>query len=256
MITSGGNKLVKEIRALELKKNRDAQGVFVVEGERFADEIPKDWPVRMFVVSQSFPLKEKYKNRAETVEVSDAVFKMFSDTVTPQGVLAVCEQKNFGLECLRGAENPFVLVGEKIADPGNLGTLIRTADAAACDAVILSTGSADVYGSKVVRAAAGSVFHLPIVKEAELSEILPALKNLGVRVAAAHLKADKPPYAADFRRGCAILIGNEANGLSEEAANMSDELIKLPMPGKAESLNASVAGALLLYEVVRQRLYA
>ena len=139
-------------------------------------------------------------------------------------------------------------------DPGNLGTVIRTAHAAGVDGVILSKGSVDLYNSKVLRSTMGSVFKIPIVQSADINETVEYMHKCGIKLFAAHLKGKKQHFQADYTKGCAFMLGNEARGLSEDSAMLCDELIKIPMPGGAESLNASVAAAVLMYEVVRQKL--
>lgn len=165
--------------------------------------------------------------------------------------MAVCEIRTFTLSDLAGS---FFLLGESLSDPGNTGTLIRTAAAAGADGIILSAGSVDIYNPKVIRAAAGSILRIPIVEGADLNEVIPELKQRGVTILAAHLDGAALPYDIDLREGCGILIGNEAHGLSDGTSHLADVLIKLPMSPAVESLNASVAGGILLYEVVRQRL--
>jgi len=178
-----------------------------------------------------------------------------SDTVSPQGIMAVCEKRSFTLDDISG-ENPFLLIGERLSDPGNIGTLIRSAAAAGASGVILSVGSGDIYNPKVVRAAAGATLRIPIIEGADLLELIPSLKRQGIAILAAHLKGAVLPYEVDLRQSLGILIGNEASGLSEEISALSTACIKLPMAPDVESLNASVAGGILLYEVVRQRLKA
>ena len=139
-------------------------------------------------------------------------------------------------------------------DPGNLGTVIRTADACGADAVFLSKGSVDLYNPKVLRATMGSLFHVPVFQNIDLHALSEKMQAKQIPLYAAHLKGDRYPYALPLQDACAFLIGNEARGLSEDAAALCDAWVKIPMPGQAESLNASVAAGVLLYEVVRQRL--
>ena len=151
-------------------------------------------------------------------------------------------------------KNGFYVICEEINDPGNLGTVIRTAHAAGVDGVILSKGSVDLYNSKVLRSTMGSVFKIPVVQDADIKETADLMHKYGIKLFAAHLKGKKQHYEANYTKGCAFMLGNEARGLSEESAAICDELIKIPMPGGAESLNASVAAAVLIYEAVRQKL--
>ena len=139
-------------------------------------------------------------------------------------------------------------------DPGNLGTVIRTADACGADAIFLSKGSVDMYNPKVLRSTMGSMFHVPVFQNVELNEISAKLKKNEIPLYAAHLRGDTYPYGLELAEPCAFIIGNEARGLSDEAADLCDRWVKIPMPGQAESLNASIAAGVLMYEVVRQRL--
>lgn len=241
-IQSEKNKIIKEINALKLKKNRDKLGLFVVEGERLVKEALDI--ADYVVVSESFSSDIK----ADYV-VKDSIFNKICDTVTPQGVLAVCKMmKN---EYKNDIDNPFYIMLENVQDPGNMGTIVRTADAAGADGVFLSKGCVDIYNPKVIRSTMGSLFHLPVYKNMDLIDVL---KDIKVPTIAAHLKGDKTPYDVDMKNGIVILIGNEGNGLTDELTAVADSLVKIPMPGKSESMNAAVAAAIMIYEAVRQRL--
>jgi len=219
-------------------------------------EIPLDWKVHAYVCSESYA-KANPKRYDPAIIVSDSRFASLSDTVTPQGIMAVCEKRTFTLSDVlshSSDENPFLIIGEQLADPGNIGTLIRTAAAAGASGVILSAGSGDIYNPKTIRAAAGAVLRIPVVEGVDLEETIPLLKQQGITVLAAHLKGAVLPYDLDLQQGLAVLIGNEARGLSDEVSDLADVRVKLPMAPDIESLNASVAGGILFYEVVRQRL--
>ena len=175
--------------------------------------------------------------------------------------MAVCEKRIFNFsdllkeDLLQGSsKKPFLLIGELLSDPGNIGTLIRTAAAACASGVILSEGSGDIYNPKVIRASAGAVLRIPVVEGVNLNEVIPALKGQGIKILAAHLQGAVLPYDLDLKQALAVLIGNEARGLSEKVSDLADVRVKLPMATGVESLNASVAGGILFYEVVRQRL--
>jgi TrmH family RNA methyltransferase len=257
VIESNQNKTVKYIVSLQSKKGRELEKKFLVEGEKFVAEIPENWDVCFYAVSESYAGRndlKRLKDRSIVHIMKDSVFRSVSDTMHPQGIMAVCGQRRYTMDMLLNNENAFIIVLEETNDPGNLGTIIRTADAAGADGVILSKGSADVYNPKVIRASAGSVFHIPFVCNMDLNQALPMLKEKGIVTCAAHLKGDVYPYNMEFKKSAALLIGNEARGLSEESAKMADVLIKLPILGMAESLNASIAGGILIYEVVRQRI--
>ncbi len=257
MAQMGTNKIAKLIRALKERKARKEHCMFVVEGTRFVNEIPCDYEIEFYAFSESFVNKNStilYENRSNTYIFDNKVFNDFSDTETPQGILAVCRKKNFEIEKIVKNKNGLFIVAENISDPGNLGTIIRTADACGVNAVFLSKGCVDLYNSKVLRSTMGSVFHIPVIADIDIDYCIDVLKNENVNLYAAHLKGKKTLYEYNLKNSAAFVIGNEANGISESTANKCDNLIKIPMLGKAESLNASIAAAILMYEAVRQRI--
>jgi TrmH family RNA methyltransferase len=152
-------------------------------------------------------------------------------------------------------EKPLIIILENIQDPGNLGTIIRTADAVGANGIIISKGSVDVYNPKVVRATMGSIFRVPIISESNLVEDINTLRDNNIEVLASHLQGSSNIYDCDLTKGVAILIGNEGNGLSEGITGLANRNIKIPMIGKSESLNAGVAASIMVYEVLRQRNY-
>ena len=186
--------------------------------------------------------------------LTDALFAAVCDTENPQGILAVCKKLDWDADAVLAKKTPFLLLAEELNDPGNLVTVILTADAFGADAVFLSKGSVDLYNPKVLRATMGSLFHVPVFQNIDLHALSEKMQAKQIPLYAAHLKGNRYPYALPLQDACAFLIGNEARGLSEDAAALCDAWVKIPMPGQAESLNASVAAGVLLYEVVRQRL--
>lgn len=256
-IESRENKWFKRLNGLKLKKNRDKEGVFLAEGLRFVSEIPKEQAVEAFVVSEGFSAAHDvaiYEKKAPVLCIPDGLFATLCDTENPQGILAVCQKLDWDETAVFRKKDPFFLLAEELNDPGNLGTVIRTADACGADGVFLSKGSVDLYNPKVLRATMGSLFHIPVFQDRSLEELSVKLKQERIPLYAAHLQGKDYPYDLDLRQSCAFLIGNEARGLSEQAAAYCEQWVKIPMPGRAESLNASVAAAVLLYEVVRQRI--
>ncbi len=246
------NKRIKLVKALSQKKERDKEGLFIAEGLRFVKEA-KD---RVFtVVSDSFLAGEGRGLflEGELLQVPDGLFQAISATEHPQGILAVVRQKTYTLEELEGDAKGLYLLAEEIQDPGNLGTILRTADACGADGVILTKGTVDVFNPKVLRSTMGSIFHIPVVMEVTAQQAIRWLHSKGIRIYAAHLRGEQTPYTLPLQEGCCFVIGNEAQGLREETAKACDQLVKIPMPGQAESLNAAVAAAILLYEAVRQR---
>ena len=249
------------LKQLRMKKGRDETGLFVVEGEKFVREIPVGWEVVRYVFSQGFvdgaaaqPERAAFIARCRGVAaveiLRDSVFASYVDTLTPQGVAAICRQRRWSRDGLWGQT---LLLCESLQDPGNVGTLIRTAAAAGVSGVMLTAGSADVYSAKVQRAAAGAALRLPVIGDVVLEEVLAEVKARGMSVYAAHPHGGVAPYALDMRGAFCLLIGNEAHGLSDEALRHADAKVCLPMANATESLNAAAAGSILLYEAVRQR---
>lgn len=254
MITSTSNPQVKQLLQLQKKaKERAAQDVFVVEGIRMYQEVPKDRLVRTYV-SESFYEKKKeifVKGQQVTV-LSDRVFEIVSDTKTPQGILCLVRQYHYQLsDLLKGC--PLVMALENIQDPGNLGTILRTAEGAGVTGVLMSADCVDIYNPKVIRSTMGSVYRMPFYYAKDWPETLNSLKKAGILVYAAHLKGTSAHDEQDYRRPSAFLIGNESKGLTEETAAFADTYIRIPMCGQVESLNAAVASAVLMYEANRQR---
>lgn len=177
-----------------------------------------------------------------------------SDTQTPQGILALVRQHAFRTEDLLAAPGPaFLMVLENIQDPGNLGTILRAGEGAGITGVLMSETTADIYNPKVIRSTMGSVFRVPFVYTEDLPASLKALKAGGVRLYAAHLNGRNNYEKEDYTVDTGFLVGNEANGLTDETAALADACVKIPMKGKVESLNAAVAASVLMFEAARQR---
>lgn len=258
MITSTSNPKVKELEGLVKKgKNRKLADVYIVEGIRMVREIPIR-ELKKVYVSEGFEkthpelMQEGFGVPVEVL--SDKVFKTVSDTQTPQGIMAIVRQKHYKLQDLLGQKKqPLFLVLESIQDPGNLGTMIRMAEGAGASGIIMNSQTADIYNPKVVRSTMGSIFRVPFFYTEDLMATLDILKAKGVKLYAAHLKGEHYYFQEDFSQATAIMIGNEAAGLSDEAAAAADTYIKIPMEGKVESLNAAMAATILMYEANRQR---
>lgn len=260
MITSSSNKLVKEIKLLQKRKERWSKKSFFIEGTRAVEQCIKSDANIEYIVYSTELLGENAdtilslinENSYEAYEISDKLFKEISDTDNPQGILAVVNFEKIELEDILKDGN-FIVVLDRVQDPGNLGTIIRTADAFGANAVILTSGCVDVYNPKTIRSTMGSIFQIPIVHMGETKEAIKALKEKNISIISASLNTDKYSYDIDFKTSCAVVIGNEARGISDEVLDLSDHLVKIPMSGKAESLNAAVASGVLMYEVLRQR---
>ena len=249
---------IKKNLPLLSRKGRIERGLFIVEGEKFTSEIPGEWPIECFIISKTFSLKHNlavFQKKAPVYIAQDYQYKRLSDTVTPQGIMAICKKRPITLESILNG-SCLLLMCDSLSDPGNVGALVRTANAAGASGVILTHGSADLYCPKVIRASAGSIFQIPCFEETETPAAIRQLKSRGIILAAAHLKGGCSPYKTDMTQACCIIIGNEARGLSPAISAQADILIKIPMKGNTESLNAAAAGSILLYEAVRQRIVA
>lgn len=197
--------------------------------------------------------KEMLPQGAKPELVSDVVFSYMSDTKTPQGVLAVIEQMNYTLEQILNAENPHILVLDNLQDPGNLGTIFRTAEAAGVNGIILSKDCVDIYNPKTIRSTMGAIYRMPFVYVEDVISVIGQMKEKGISVYAAHLDGKQSYDKENYQKGTAFLIGNEGNGLREEVAKEADIWVQIPMAGEVESLNAAIAAAVLMFEVSRQR---
>ncbi len=252
MIQSHSNSKIKLVKSLSKKKYRDSENMFVVEGERFVNDIPNHIEIEMILMSENFATKKDLSEYKNYEIVDNKIFKEITDTTNSQGILAICH-KNCYDENINIDKNAFIIIGDRLQDPGNVGTLIRTAVAAGADYIVLSKGSVDVYNSKVIRSTASSIFNIPIIENVELTTFLPNIKNKNVEIIGAHLKASENYFDINMNQSVAIIIGNEANGISHEVTELCTKLVKIPMIGDVESLNASVSSAILMYEVVKQR---
>jgi len=254
MITSYDNKRIKNVVSLSEKaKIRKEQDAFVIEGIKLFEEAPDESILEVYI-SESFAYKSEKLDRMPVEVVKDDVFKKMTDTLTPQGILCVVRKSSYRLkDMIKSKESPLFVVLEKLQDPGNLGTIMRTAEGAGATGVIMSNDTVDIYNPKTVRSTMGSIFRVPFVYTDDLKEAIKTLKDSGVTCYAAHLKGVKDCYSYDYKKPTAFFIGNEGNGLSDEISSLADTYIKIPMGGKLESLNAAVSAAVLMYEAGRQR---
>ncbi len=259
MISSAGNEKVKRVAALARKaRYRKESGLFVVEGPKMAGELPGDW-VECLYMTETFlqthrELAQRLRSQHKVEMVTDEVLKAMSVTETPQGILAVARQRRYGMnDVLKGSGRALIVILETLQDPGNLGTILRTAEGAGASGIIMDRGTADIYNPKVVRSTMGAVFRMPFVYVDDLKETLGQLKQAGIRLYAAHLEGASDYDQEDYTGDIGFLIGNEAKGLSGEIAAMADRRITIPMAGNVESLNAAVAASILMFEAARQR---
>lgn len=253
IIATTKNKTYKYIKSLQQKKTRTAERCFTVEGIKSVfDALMSAYEVNLIAVSEEFYNSGGFDFPANvrTVVIRTELFDVLCDTKTPQGILAVLKMKE-NKDYVPSRDKLYVYC-DNVSDPGNLGTIIRTADAAGFGGVLLSPGCADIYSPKTVRSSMGSFFHMEIVSGFEKKSLIK-LKNDGFVLWSGALGDDSIPYTeADFTKPSVIIIGNEANGVSKEILGQSEHII-IPIYGKAESLNAAVAGAILMYEAVRCR---
>ncbi len=256
MISSTHNPKIQWINALRTKpRQRLKDNAFVVEGVRLVEEAQRsDWKAQLVLYTNEVDkrgrqiLHEFSRHNVPIEETTPEVMRAASDTPTPQGILAVIEQKTILLK----DNADFIFIPDGIRDPGNLGTMLRTAFAAGCDAVFVPKGSVDIFSPKVVRAAMGAHFHMPILS-LSWPEIEERIHQDGLRVFLADVNSTCPYTQGNYRQPLALIIGGEAEGAGDAAQNLAHEMVFIPMPGAAESLNAAIAAGILLFSVVQQR---
>ncbi len=260
-IKSVQNPKVKSWSQLNNKKGRDISKTYLIEGIKLIEEaIQSNQEIEAILIDdeKGMPidiklLLENQKKNIPIFSVTAAIVDKLSDMATPQGVLAVVKQQQYSLEEIVSKEYSFLLLLDEIQDPGNLGAIIRSADAAGIEAIFLGNGTVDLYNSKVIRSAMGSLFHIPIVS-VDLNQLIPLLQQDGFQVIGTSPYADKAYFDIDFSLKTALLLGNESRGLSEERKQQVTEMVKIPLMGQAESLNVTMATTVILYERVRQLL--
>lgn len=285
MITSTSSSQVKHIVNLQKKsKSRKEEKQFVVEGIKMVSEAPKDRLVKVYISetfkadNEEFLKKMNYEAVGKDVLeiVSDNVFVRMSDTQTPQGIMAVVKMSDVCIEDMFEKDNytdskddgadkvedntvdakkqPLLLILENLQDPGNLGTIVRMAEGAGVTGIIMSSNTVDIYNPKTIRSTMGSLYRVPVIYVDDICKAVDECKEKGVKVYAAHLKGTDNYNQKDYAQPTAFMIGNEGNGLSDRLTQKADELVRIPMQGKVESLNAAIACTILTYEAVRQRL--
>lgn len=256
MITSVNNGQIKNIIHLNQKtKARREQGLFAAEGRKMFLEAPKDWISKVYVsesLSRDEALMEQVK-RSEHEIVTDTVFRQMSDTQTPQGILTVLKKPSYNIEDILKGENPLVMVLEDLQDPGNAGTILRTGEGAGIGGVFLTRTSVDITNPKVIRSTMGSIYRIPFLYVEDVVSLKQIFRERNIRSFAAHLKGRRFYDEESYAGGTAFFIGNEGKGLTDQAAELCDTLIRIPMSGKVESLNAAMAAGILMYEAARQR---
>jgi len=278
-ITSATNARVKRLAALCKKARlRREEQVFLLEGERLYTDTPDEFLKEIYMTEEFLQDKLGGKTPGNCTILTPEIMRKVSDTETPQGVLCVAKMPQYRMKDLLGAlpvsaafltkndlscgaqegnerrETPLLLILENIQDPGNLGTMMRTAEAAGATGVLMSRDTADLFNPKTVRATMSAIFRVPFLYTDDLIGDMRVLRETyGVKIFAAHLKASRPYDEVSYAGPSAFLIGNEGNGLTDAAADASDARIHIPMKGQIESLNAAMAAGILMFEASRQR---
>ena len=263
MITSVQNPKMKYIKKLSQRSFRQKERKFVVEGVRLVEEaLQSSWRTETFVYAsralenpRAAQLLELAREKgAELYEVTEGILAELADTETPQGVMAVLWQPDYTLaDVLPIGQQPLVVVVDGVQDPGNLGTIVRSADAAGASGVLLLKGTVDLYNPKTLRSTMGSVFHLPVVAADAVDEAFAYLTGVGITLVVGDPVGGVPAFEANLQEAVGIVVGNEGSGPRLEVYNYRHSKVTIPMPGRAESLNVAMATSILLYEAIRQR---
>ena len=259
VITSKDNELIKNIKKLKEKKYRDAMGKYIIEGAKLIEEaINEKANIETIVVCEDCMKEDTlcrklvYEIAKENiVYVSSNVFNVITDVSNPQGILAVIKraEKNHSINY----NEDVIIVLDNIQDPGNLGTILRTVDSANLKQIVVSEETADVFNSKVVRSTMGAIYRVNVVRSDDLVNDLIKMKENGFDIVVTALDTSDSVYDINYMKKV-IVIGNEANGVSKEIQEIADNKVKIPMLGKTESLNASVAAGIMIYEYVKTKI--
>lgn len=254
-IESKDNSLFKETKKLKDRKNRLKEKKYIIEGFRLVQESFKaKCLIDYIVVSESGLEKldeylKEYLDQVKIYVMKNNLFSQLTSTEQPQGIIAVLNIT----DSTDNLDGEFYLLCDKVQDPGNLGTIIRTAHAAGVTGIILTKGTVDIYNDKTIRSTMGSIFYMPVIHDNDLS-FLEELKSKGFKLVATSLEESKDFFDEDLSGKIILSVGNEGNGISDEIFSLADKKVKIPMPGGAESLNVAVATSIILFEKVRQSL--
>lgn len=258
-ITSKDNELIKHIRKLKDKKYRDESNEYVVEGVKLVEEAVKEnAKIKQIIVCEDTTRTYEIPThimleiaKYECISVSDKIFNIITQVTNPQGIMAIIEKnaQNAKIDYTQD----IIVVLDDVQDPGNLGTILRTVDSIGLNQIIVSKGTADAFNSKVVRSTMGAIFRIKIIEVENLAQAIKEMRKHHFKLMVTSLQTKNSIYDIDFYKKI-IVIGNEANGVSKEIQDMADEKAKIPMLGRTESLNASVAAGVVMYEYVRQEL--
>lgn len=255
--------LSKRVRKLQQKREREATGLFVAEGPGAVDAAVKNGDLEYVIVGEN--ASDSVRLLAETAagygitvyEATGTAIEQLSESRTPQGILGVARRPRFALSQVVDKSSSLIVVLDEARDPGNVGTIIRTADAAGADAVVLAGESVDPFNAKAVRSSAGSVFNIPVVTDVSTAAVVQQLSDLGIATIATSLDGDVDLYDAEFLHSLqdpvAWFFGNEAHGLSGEVEHALDRRVLLPIHGQAESLNLAISAGVCLYTTLQSR---
>lgn len=258
-ITSKENEFIKHVKKLKDKKYRDMSNEYVIEGIKLvAEAIQEKAPIKQIILCDDCEKNEAISKdlmyeiaKQECIYVTEKIFKYLSEVQTPQGILAIIEKNNKEVEI--DYTQDIIVALDEVQDPGNLGTILRTVDSVGLTQILVSKGTADAYNPKVVRSTMGAIFRVKIIECEDLKQTLKEMKKHKFKVVVSSLQTQNTIYDINYNKKV-IIIGNEANGVEKEIQDLADEKIKVPMLGKTESLNASVATGVILYEYIRQNL--
>ncbi|SHK12867.1 TrmH family RNA methyltransferase [Paramaledivibacter caminithermalis] len=260
-ITSTANNNIKHVKALHKKKYREAYNEFLVEGLRIMEyALDNNAEFNCVYYNNEITnsqrgnelLKRISSKNINLYKVNNKIFRHISTTDSPQGILGVVKRQHYDLKEIMKKDKFFLIILDRLQDPGNVGTIIRTSDAAGADGIIALKGTVDIYNSKTIRSTMGSIFTIPIINIDDVDELVKVLESNGADIIATTLKADKYNFEVQYGNKNAIIIGNEANGISDKLIRYSNIKVKIPIIGNAESLNASIASGIIIYELVRQ----
>ncbi|MCI8636939.1 MAG: RNA methyltransferase [Clostridia bacterium] len=258
-ITSKDNEFIKHIKKLKDKKYRDMANEYLIEGIKLVEEaIQEKAPIKQIILCDDCEKNAAISKdlmyaiaKHECVYVTENILKYLSEVQSPQGILAVIEKNNNDMQI--DYTQDVIVALDDVQDPGNLGTILRTVDSVGLTQILLSKGTADAFNPKVVRSTMGAIFRVKIIECEDLKQTLKEIKKHKFKIVVSSLQTENTIYDIKYQKKV-IVIGNEANGVEPTIRQMSDEAIKIPMLGKTESLNASVATGIILYEYVRQKL--
>lgn len=259
MISSETNQQVKDIIKLQRQaKYRHKTSLFITEGIKMLSEAAGSGRLVKIYISESVmegrkDIPEKLLKEYPYETVSDKVFSHISDTVTTQGILGIAKQPAYNIEDILNDKRHMWLLLDDVRDPGNLGTILRTAEGAGMSAVIMGKGTADLFNPKTVRSTMGAIFRMPFIYASDITDIILNIKDNGYNVYGTTIEGSILYDKADYTKGAGIVIGNEANGISDRVLGYITDRIRIPMEGGIESLNAAVAAAVVMYEAARQK---